>query len=288
MEELADSRLCGSALAFDRLAKSFAPNFNAYSSSWTSDSSCSLLFKFVTNLLKAIRNSDTGVRIVFVHRHSSDFNSVLTVQATSWNFQYGSNFGVPLDSSSWLWCFFVSWQCTHDRPLHGIVRNLQCLSSWNTVWFQQHSGILHPYKICSICLVIAFQFVLRIFAIESLCEHDITIQRHFCLDHAWHEWGTRLPSDNGSLRSYMASFVVFTHFCDCSVKTELIYRSNKQFESSPYRHNSESTIFHVLCFWADLWTMDLSHGTLDIHVLRIPTTSSLLFCPIPLLDYLHW
>ena len=50
VEELADSRLCGFAWAFDRHAKSFASNFNAYSSSWTSGISCSLLFKFITNL----------------------------------------------------------------------------------------------------------------------------------------------------------------------------------------------------------------------------------------------
>ena len=56
MDELAESRLCGFALAFDRLAKSLAFNFNAYSSNCISAVSCSLsswsllLFKFVTNL----------------------------------------------------------------------------------------------------------------------------------------------------------------------------------------------------------------------------------------------
>ena len=55
VDELAESRLCGFALAFDRLAKSPAFNFNAYSSNCISEVSCSLwswsfLFKFVTNL----------------------------------------------------------------------------------------------------------------------------------------------------------------------------------------------------------------------------------------------
>ena len=54
----------------------------------------------------------------------------------------------------------------------------------------------------------------------------ITVQMLFCLDHAWHEWGTRLPSHNLSSRSIVKGFVLFTHFCDCTVKTELIYRSN--------------------------------------------------------------
>ena len=48
-EEPASSLLCGFAFAFDRHAKSCASNFNAYSSSWTSGISCSLLFKFITN-----------------------------------------------------------------------------------------------------------------------------------------------------------------------------------------------------------------------------------------------
>ena len=37
-------------------------------------------------------------------------------------------------------------ECIHDRPLHGIVRILQCLSPWSTVHTQQHSEILHPNK----------------------------------------------------------------------------------------------------------------------------------------------
>ena len=54
VEEPAVSRLCGFALAFDRLAKSPAFNLNAYSSNCTSEVSCSLsslLFKFVTNFV---------------------------------------------------------------------------------------------------------------------------------------------------------------------------------------------------------------------------------------------
>ena len=57
VDELADSRLCGFALALDRLAKSLAFNLNAYSSDCVSEVSCSLsswslMFKFVTNLFK--------------------------------------------------------------------------------------------------------------------------------------------------------------------------------------------------------------------------------------------
>ena len=52
VDEPAESLLCGFALAFDRLAKSLAFTHNAYSSNCTSKVSCSLLFKFMTNLFK--------------------------------------------------------------------------------------------------------------------------------------------------------------------------------------------------------------------------------------------
>ena len=51
-EDPAGSRLRGFALAFDRLAKSLAFNLNANSSNCISEVSCSLLFKFVTNLFE--------------------------------------------------------------------------------------------------------------------------------------------------------------------------------------------------------------------------------------------
>ena len=54
----------------------------------------------------------------------------------------------------------------------------------------------------------------------------IIIQNHVCLDHAWHECGTRLSSHNKFHRSIMKWFIFFTHFCDCSVTTALVYRSN--------------------------------------------------------------
>ena len=121
-------------------------------------------------------------------------------------------------------------ECTHDRPLHGFVRILQCLSSWSTVRFPQHSGILHPYKICSICLVvITFQFVLRIFAVEDLCEHGHhhpkTLLSWSRLARATNE-ELDCPPTTVFLLSIMKGFIFFTHFCDCSVKTALIYRSN--------------------------------------------------------------
>ena len=62
-----------------------------------------------------------------------------------------------------LMLFLLLEECIHVRPLQEIVKIMQCLLSWSTVQCQQHSEILRPFKICSICLVVtAFQFVLHI------------------------------------------------------------------------------------------------------------------------------
>ena len=169
-EEPASSLLCGFALDFDRHAQSFASNLNAYSSSWTSGISCSMLFKFVTNLFKPgeiltqewvlslftdeilistpylpckqqVATSTTGTILVFPWIHpfgcdaSSSLGRVYSRQATAWNCENSS-------------VSFVLKYCP----------------------FLQHSQIMHPYKICSICLVVkTFQFVLHIAAVEDLC-----------------------------------------------------------------------------------------------------------------------
>ena len=114
-------------------------------------------------------------------------------------------------------------ECIHDRPLHKIV--LQCLSSWNTVQFQQHSGILHPYNIYSIYLVVkASQFVFHIVAMQVYLRWIVILQQNFCLDFTENNWLShhhiRLPW------SIVKGFTFFTRFCDCSVKIELICRNN--------------------------------------------------------------
>ena len=78
------------------------------------ESISSIFFQIHHILVGSMRNSDPRVSIISVHRRNSDLNSVFTMQTTSCNFQYGPNFGVPLDPSFWLWCFFLSWKsvCT--------------------------------------------------------------------------------------------------------------------------------------------------------------------------------
>ena len=53
--------------------------------------------QFRDQRVQAMRNSDSQVRIVLVHRCNSDFHSVFTLWVTCFDFQNGSNFGVPLN-----------------------------------------------------------------------------------------------------------------------------------------------------------------------------------------------
>ena len=92
---------------------------------------------------------------------------------------YRSSNWLQLPTRAQFWCSLgsilsvvtlnlLSEGCIHDKPLNWIVSNHQRLSSWNTVHSPQHSQILHPFKIYSLCfLVKAFRFVLHIVAIED-------------------------------------------------------------------------------------------------------------------------
>ena len=87
---------------------------------------------------------------------------MFTMQATSCNFQYGRNFGVPSDPSFGFRCFFVSWQSvlTPNHCICEIVRFLQYLSSWNTVTPPQlRIGVRRPFfhfHFSSFCISLHF------------------------------------------------------------------------------------------------------------------------------------
>ena len=106
-DEQAVEGLLGFAFALDRLA-------NAYTSVFV----VSLLLVVVVLLVdqvcdpfaQAMRNSDPRVRSVLVHRFNSKFHSIFSLQATGCDFQYGSNFGVPLDPSFRVSWFVISWK----------------------------------------------------------------------------------------------------------------------------------------------------------------------------------
>ena len=182
-------------------------------------------------------------------------------------------------------------KCTHDTPLNlWIVRILQCLWSWNTVRLRLWSGILHQYKICSLCLVvITFQFVLCIFAINlRLVFAGSSVKDMFVFITLGTNTGVGLSFHNRSPCSVLARVTFFTHFCDCSVKTELIYRNScaKQIQSFPGHCNSVLTIFHhfALKHSSGQWT----RGSEDwVCFLQLSTSFALQFCPIHLVDCLH-
>ena len=68
--------------------------------------------------IQAMRNSDRRERIVFVYRFNSDFHSMFTLQVTGCDFQYGSNFGVPLNLTFRVsWIFHLVAKCTPDMSL---------------------------------------------------------------------------------------------------------------------------------------------------------------------------
>ena len=165
--EPAGSLLRGFALVFDRHAKSFASSFDA---SWYSGISCSLLFKFITNMFDPWE-------FLTKEWELSLFKDIILISTPYLPCKQQvatSNMG-PILLFPWIHPFgcddlHLLEECIRDMPLHKILKNLRCLSSWSIVQFQQHSGILHPYKNYLICLVVtAFQFVLHIVAIEDLC-----------------------------------------------------------------------------------------------------------------------
>ena len=207
--------------AFDRHAKSFAFSFNAYSSSWSSGISVSLLFKFITNLFdpweiltqewvlslskdqilistpylpcqKLVTTSNTGPTLVFPWiqpigcEASSSLGRVYSRQANAWNCERSSVFFVMK------YCP-ISTTLTNPASIHNLL-NLSCCDSFS---------IRSPYV-----------FKRKIWYAGSW-ESKGT---NFCLDGTEHGWGTWLSHHNGSLRSLVKEFILFTHLCDCSAK----------------------------------------------------------------------
>ena len=144
---------------------------------------------------------------------------------------------------------------------------------------------------CSVCLVVmTFQFVLDIFSIVILLVQD-PHSKVCSLDHTWHEQSIRFSFHNGSLRSIVIGFIFFTHFCHCSVETELIYRSNcaknscNRFQVGTILDRQFSTTF-AFELTSGQWTR--GSKKLGVRFLRVLSSSFRPFCPIHLVDYLHW
>ena len=129
-----------------------------------------------------MRNSDPGVRIVFVQRHNFWSHLRIYLARNKLQLLIRVQFWCSL-GSIWLWCSFVSWQSVFTTG-HWICEMWNW--SWSIVQSQQQSEVPHLYKIWTFCLVvIAFQFVLHTVAIEDLCEQGHHNPKAFLSGSRW-------------------------------------------------------------------------------------------------------
>ena len=149
---------------------------------------------------------------------------------------------------------------------------------------------MHPYRIYSICFVVTvFQFVLYTVAVEDLLlfwsqSKGISVLITLSTSEEFD-----CPITKGrTILSWRDWFILFTHFCDCSVKIELICRDNYSKNSfnrfqigfMVYRQFSMFIVFELTSIHR------VRSGKLDIWFQRIPTTSNL--CPTFFVECLQW
>ena len=203
---------------------------------WSSGISAS--FKYITNFIWSMRNP--GVIVVCL-------NSTFIVQTTGCNFQYGSNFSVPLDPSFRLWCSSsLGRVCFHDKPLHENCENsaVSFVMKYCLIWtrFRNPASIQNLLNLsCCDSFSIRSPYCWK----KILICWILTFHKNFCLDRTEHEWRTWLSHHNKSNRS------LFTFLCDCSVKNWAGLQKQsceKKSQSFPGRLHSVSTSYNVLCF----------------------------------------
>ena len=228
MDELAESRFCGFALAFDRLAKSPAFSFNAYSSNCISEVSCSLLFKFVTNLFKPWE--------ILVHEWELSLFTDLILISTPY---LPCRQKVVTSNTGPIWVFSLIQPFGSEVSSSlGKVYSRLATESVNC----KNSSVCFVMKYCPTSTVfrnpVSVQNLLNLscggnFSIRSpyLCNRNYQCAgpSFFKSTFVLITLGTNEELDcphNGSHRSIVNWFVFFKNFCDCAVKTELIYRSN--------------------------------------------------------------
>ena len=157
-------------------------------SNCTSGISCSLLFKFVTNLFEPWEILTHEWELSLVMDMTLISTPHFAVQATSCNFQHGSNLVFPwiqpfgCDASSSLGRVYsrqaAARNCENSAvsfvmkycPISTTFRNPASIQNLLTLSCCDNFSIRSPY-----CLQEKI-FVSKV----------ITIQKHFCLDHVWH------------------------------------------------------------------------------------------------------
>ena len=115
-------------------------------------------------------------------------------------------------NGNWLWWSIFPWKsvCMKLWEICSLFRP-EVLSNFNNI-----QEILHLLDL-SCCDTFSIRSPI-LFQQKILIRWVITIQRNFCLDHTEHNWLShhliRSPW------SFVKGFIFFTHFRDCSVKTE--------------------------------------------------------------------
>ena len=166
----------------------------------------------MSNFFQVARESVPWTRIVFLHRDNTDLNSTFTWKATNCNFQCGSSIGVPSNATFWFRRFSVSWPNlvkVYSRQTTEL-RTLQYLSSWkdcpiSTVVRRNPASAQNSItrSCCDNFSIHSFSTLLQ----EKIFANTvITIPKHFCLDHAWHEWNLialpqRVPNSTTVVKS---------------------------------------------------------------------------------------
>ena len=174
-----------------------------------------------------MRNSDPRVIIVFVYRFNSNFHSTFTLYATSCNFKYGPNFGVPSDPTFRFRSFLISWQsvlttnpdsvnCENSSvsfvmkycPTSTVVRNTASVQN-----------LITRFR-CDSLSTRSWYFLQEIFLRKIIGRRCRNFDQRTCRHKQW----VRLSCQHKSPCSYTAVFAFFTQTSNCSVHTELINR----------------------------------------------------------------
>ena len=200
-------------------------------------------------LVWSMRNSDPGVRINSVHRHNSDLNSVFTVQPTSCNFQYGHNLVFP-----WIHPFGCDVSSSLDRVYSRQATARNCKNCPISTTFRNPASIqiLHNSSCCDSFSIRSPNCCNR----RSLWVRSSQSKGTSVLITL--DTNEELDCPPRLLSSIVKGFVLFTHFCDCSVKTELIYRNN--YAKNSLNRFQISTIVHRQFSMSLLLSRPLDNG----------------------------
>ena len=145
----------------------------------------------------------------------------------------------------------TAWNC---EKICSVFRH-EILSNFNNT---QKSYIHTEFTQCVLLWQLLYFFSILL-QLKILIRWVITIEENFVLITLSTSEELDCPITTRSLRSFVKGFIFFTHFCDCSVLTELIYRSNCA-KNGVNRFQIDTIVnyqfFSRLCFWVDLGTID--------------------------------